>query len=144
MINRQQDPLDIHWTSGTAEKPQPIKLGSLWFKLILQRFSALFFVHLVCALPLSRIIYCNRVYRVKKLEEIVNKMLINCLVLQLVTAGKRLCLIPTRICIIFLEYTTMIHQLKRLVIQLWLYNNTILCVKEKLVLIVLFLGNLIY
>ena len=87
---QQQDPLDLHWTSGTAEKPQPTKLGGLWFKSILRRLSALLFVHLVCVSALSRSIYC-RVYRVQKLEKIINKMLINFWILQLVIAGKRLC-----------------------------------------------------
>ena len=45
----------------------------------------------------------------------------------------------------YVDYTRVIHQLKRLVIRLWkLYNDTIFRVKEKLVLLVLFLCNLIY
>ena len=51
---------------------------------------------------------------------------------------------PTRNCIMYIDHTRVIYQLKRLVIWLWLYIDTILWAKQKLVLFVLFLGNLIY
>ena len=119
----------------------------LGFNTVHWRLTAFFlFTWSTCASPLSRSIYC-RVYKVNKLEEIVDKTFINCWVLQLVIAGKLLCSIPTWNCVIYPDYTTMVHQHKRLVFQLWIYSINrypIPSVKENLVLLVLFLGNLMH
>ena len=86
-------------------------------------------------------------FMVEKMEEVVYKTFINCWVLQLVIAGKLLCWIPTMNCVIYPDYTTTVHHPKRLVFWSWVYTPyryPFLSVKEKLILLVLFLGNLIY